>query len=110
MKINILGTEYSIITGNERKYPKLTDKFGYCDISSKQIVISDMATEAGDFDALDNMQVFKNKVTRHEIIHAMLYESGLHECSDFGMNEEMVDWMAIQAPKLAAVFKQAKVL
>ena len=41
---------------------------------------------------------------RHEIIHAFLYESGMKECSSATQswveNEEMVDWFAIQIPKI----------
>ncbi len=47
----------------------------------------------------------KNK--RHEIIHAFLFESGLAENSEWAQNEEMVDFFAIQFPKLMEVFKNA---
>lgn len=47
----------------------------------------------------------KNK--RHEIIHAFLFESGLAENSEWAQNEEMVDFFAIQFPKLMEAFKNA---
>lgn len=41
---------------------------------------------------------------RHEIVHAYLFESGLTECSgavnSWAINEEMVDWIASQFPKM----------
>lgn len=41
---------------------------------------------------------------RHEIVHAYLYESGLAENSlsvaNWATNEEMVDWIARQFPKI----------
>ena len=41
---------------------------------------------------------------RHEIVHAYLFESGLAECSSnitsLAQNEEMVDWIARQIPKM----------
>lgn len=40
------------------------------------------------------------------IIHAFLHESGLDVCS-WAHNEEMVDWLAIQFPKLYEAFLQA---
>ena len=47
---------------------------------------------------------------RHEIIHAFLCESGLAENSDWATNEELVDWIAIQAPKLIKAWKDADAL
>ena len=57
-----------------------------------------------------NLQVQINKVKRHEIIHAFLFESGLAENSYWAQNEEMVDFFAIQAPKLFKAFKAADAL
>lgn len=42
-----------------------------------------------------------NEVLRHEIIHAMFYESGLMEYCD---NEELVNYIAMQTPKLFDIF------
>ena len=52
-----------------------------------------------------SVQIRKNK--RHEIIHAFLFESGLAENSEWAQNEEMVDFFAIQFPKLMEAFKNA---
>ena len=51
-----------------------------------------------------------NKVKRHEIIHAFLFESGLAENSAWAQNEEMVDFFAIQFPKLLKAFETAGAL
>lgn len=49
-----------------------------------------------------------------EIIHAFLYESGLDVNSLSGgawaKNEEMVDWMAIQMPKIYQAYQEAEAL
>ena len=42
---------------------------------------------------------------RHEIVHAFFNESGLKESSNgcesgWAKNEEMVDWIALQLPKI----------
>lgn len=55
------------------------------------------------------------KTLRHEIIHAFLTESGLHGNTynvdgGWAMNEEMVDWFAIQSPKIMRVFEELEVL
>lgn len=102
MKVNILGTEYTI------DYTELKDKEydGYCDMSSKHIVLrSDNYYELEDFESHQKKQL------RHEIIHAFLDESGLQanfeHANKWGHDETMIDWFAIQAPKIFEVFKQA---
>ena len=52
---------------------------------------------------------------RHEVVHAFLEESGLSDCSlrpemAWARNEEMVDWIAIQFPKMLEAFKWLEVL
>lgn len=55
-----------------------------------------------------DLQQYKNSVMRHEIVHAFLYESGLDVCSKgaWAKNEEMVDWIAIQFPKMMVAFHE----
>ena len=52
---------------------------------------------------------------RHEITHAFLNESGLQNDtsvpgSGWATNEEMVDWIAIQFPKMKKAFEEADCL
>ena len=51
---------------------------------------------------------------RHEILHAFLYESGLREnsCTSFAWaeNEEMIDWFAIQFPKILKIYGELNIL
>ena len=52
---------------------------------------------------------------RHEIIHAFFNESGLSDNSfeftgAWAKNEEMVDWLAIQSPKIFRVFQELDIL
>lgn len=107
LKINILGVGYEIIETNEEHDSMLTKCDGYCDKSSKKIVV---ATRSKDCE-LDDWDSMKRKNLRHEIIHAFLFESGLAENfyhpKEFGHDETMVDWFAIQFPKLIAAFKEA---
>lgn len=105
-KINILGTEYEI------EYKELSsgsDCDGYCDYTSKHIVIrSDNANE------LEGFAWAQKKQLRHEIIHAFLAESGLQanfeHCNKWGHEETVIDWFAIQFPKLLKVFEEANAL
>lgn len=43
----------------------------------------------------------------NEIVHAFLLESGLDENSEWARNEELVDWIAIQGPKIWKAWQEA---
>ncbi|MDM8310828.1 MAG: hypothetical protein E6X21_15720 [Clostridium sp.] len=108
-KINILGTEYKLKFGTSEKYPKLNaaNANGLCEGYSKELIIDDFEPDDTTY---DNIEEFKNKVVRHEIIHAFLIESGLASSSSWAENEEMVDWIAIQFPKLLKAMNEADAL
>ncbi len=111
-KINILGTEYSLEYLSSKEDKKLENLDGYTDFYLKRIVIEkDFENRLSDETKIKNYQ---NKILRHEIIHAFLFESGL-ECNslktyNWAENEEMVDWFAIQSPKIFALFYELKLL
>lgn len=106
MKLNILGTEYEIETHRRAEDNRLEFCDGYTDTTTKRIVVFDPRDETGS-DCVDDMEYYKKKVLRHEIVHAALYESGLAENSDWAFKEEIVDWIAIQIPKLAKAMYSA---
>lgn len=97
MKIMILGSEWSIA------FKKIKDYSGYTDISTKEIFIQSKDSEAIEVENFDRVQ---RRVIRHELIHAFLYESGLGFNSEWAINEEMVDWFAIQFPKINKVIAE----
>lgn len=105
-KINILGTEYEILIQSEDDNPKLKESVGLCEHYSKKIILSSLDEAKTDVMCVDNLPEFEKKVLRHEVIHAFLGESGLRGCSDWAENEEMVDFFAIQIPKIAKAFEQ----
>ena len=49
------------------------------------------------------------KVIRHELVHAFIFESGLCECCSWADNEELVDWIARQFPKMNKVFSELNI-
>lgn len=111
-KIDILGTEYKIEYRSFKKDKKLDEADGYTDFFFKLIVIED------DFEnrnmISDKIKKYQEKILRHEVIHAFLYESGL-DCNSnktisWADNEEMVDWIAIQFPKILEVYKKLQIL
>ena len=101
MTVNILGTDYTIKNDTTVVNSGLD---GDCNDFSKVIRIRDVA------EMLDATAVYAEKeervkqVKRHELLHAFFHESGLEE---YSTDEVLVDWIAIQAPKLMKAFQEA---
>ena len=98
-QVNILGTTYVLKEQTVEENPALLSVDGYCDMTVKEICVRREHTgTAGDKEWL------KKSTIRHEIIHAFLAESGLDVCSccadSWATNEEMVDWFALQGPRI----------
>ena len=112
--IIIMGELWHIKEGTEEEFPGLIGVDGYTDSSVRTIVIEAAITDNTDPMAKANLEEYKKTVIRHEIIHAFLYESGLegntNDSENWAQNEEMVDWIAIQFPKILKVFKLLDVL
>ena len=107
MTINILGADYSVIIGRDG-LPEDID--GICDETIHTIRADDYSANRDAPDSKKNLDVQAKKVLRHEIVHAFLFESGLAENSNWAQNEELVDWIAIQGPKLIKAWKEAGAL
>ncbi len=101
--INILGTEYTFdIIDEKDECMKSGMLEGYTDHTLKKIIVHKQKKE----NSVDcgNQNKIQKTIARHEIIHAFLFESGI----DIGMqfhSEEMVDWLAMQLPKINTVIK-----
>lgn len=108
--VNILGTEYEIIIDAPDEMLH-EDADGAMDHSVKRIVVAKFES---DRDSVKDLDVYRKKVLRHEIIHAFLFESGLWNNSGnvtaWGQSEEITDWFAIQSPKIMKVFEELEVL
>jgi hypothetical protein len=108
-KVNILGSEWTVKFGTVEEYPNLEDMDGYTDSSTREIIVDDMKSQQDMPGSKKNMEEYKKQVVRHEIIHAFLCESGLDTNSgasdNWAINEEMVDWFAIQSPKIFKAFE-----
>lgn len=117
-KVNILGTEYRIEIHKVSEDSFMEEKClaGYCEEENKLIVVADMSEEKY-FAGMDEkaQETYRKKTLRHEIMHAFLNESGLSDSSNrfdsaWAKNEEMVDWFAIQSPKIFKVFVELGIL
>ena len=101
MKINVLGTEYKVCTVSANCLP-VND--GVCCIYEKKINVR-LPAEMLEKETPEEAKLDRyREVLRHEIIHAFLFESGL---DDLGSNEELVDWIAKQFPKMTKAFEEA---
>jgi hypothetical protein len=117
-KVNILGTEYSIIV---KKYDE-EEAFsrrgidGYCDSYKKEIVVCDMTTyKDWEHESKETCEGCQKGTARHEIVHAFYSESGLSDSTfsvdtPWAKNEEMVDWIATQGPKIYKAWQEAGAL
>lgn len=108
--VNILGTEYEVIMdAPDEMLPEDAD--GAMDHSVKRIAVAKFESNRNSIKDLD---VYRKKVLRHEVIHAFLFESGLWNNSGnvtaWGQSEEITDWFAIQSPKIMKVFEELEVL
>jgi hypothetical protein len=117
MQVNILGTEYKVLKHNydEIKAFEKSDINGYCDTVNKHIVICNMATYPGyEDESEDFCKVVEKDTLRHEIVHSFLRESGVWANSgnvdSWATNEEMVDWIALQFPKMLKAFNETNCL
>ena len=118
MIINVLGTEYQIKTQkiSEDNYLKENNLAGYCGEEEKLIVVADMSEKEYFGEMSEQGQKnYRKKTLRHEIIHAFLNESGLSDSTNvptcaWAKNEEMIDWIAIQSPKIFKIFQELDIL
>ena len=114
-KVNVLGTVYTI---EKKKYDD-EEAFerqhidGYCDGMTKRIVYCDMDTYKGwEHESEDTKRANERQTLRHEIVHAFFNESGLMssavqpDCA-WSQLEEMVDYWAIQGPKIYKAWSEA---
>ena len=107
--VSILGTTYTIQELSVAEDISLKDCDGYCDKTDKRIVI---AKKEADCD-LGDFEQHRKKTMRHEIIHAYFNESGLAENFEnkrYGIPETLVDWFAIQSPKIYKTFAELDIL
>lgn len=105
-KVNILGTNYNIIEATEADCPKLkaADANGLCEPYAKELVVAIFDEDPRN---VKNLEEFRKKVLRHEIVHAFFMESGLTQYMD---DEVLVDWIAVQFSKIHRAMYEAECL
>lgn len=109
--VSILGTNYKIELRklSEDSIMRKRHITGYCNQCAQLIVVADVYSEP--IEEIIDPDNWLKKILRHEIVHAFLNESGLAGNADisdspWAKNEEMVDWIAIQGPKLYKIWNK----
>ena len=118
--INVLDTDYNIEYRTEDDDPTLEGCLGYCDKYQKLIVIDDSDKDGvkeldRDYDTTQwkkSYEALQKKVLRHELTHAFVTECGFAESSldQWASNEELIDFLAINAVKLVKLYERAGAL
>lgn len=113
IKVNILGKEYTIEKHTYQDDHELEELGGFCRYIVPEIVIGDLRTHPsiGNSEKSEVLEAMEKETIRHEIIHAFLNESGIGQnafVSDipWTQNEEMIDWFALQMPKIFKVCEE----
>lgn len=103
MKVNILGTEYTVVDKS------IKEAAGYCDHTTKQLIIdSDLLISNGAENEAGDLVKNRKRIVRHEAIHALGFESGLGHDSPL-QDEIIIDWIARMYPRMKEIFKQLDV-
>ena len=108
--IKILGSAWEISVRSYKDDPLLGDCDGYCDWTTRTIVV-EREIKGGN---LADMDAYVRKVIRHEIVHAFLFESGLghasHKSKCWAVDEEVVDWFARMGEQIYRAWEDAEAL
>ena len=118
MKVKVLGATYNVVVKKYADDPAFDSRSicGYHDGVMKNIVLCDMRTWPGWEDEPEDRCAEAQKITlRHEIVHAFFTESGLDDSSlqytgGWAKNEEMIDWWALQGPKVYEAWRKVGAL
>lgn len=115
--VSVLGEVYTISFQDYNSDPMFREdgKGGYCSMREKRIVVCDLSTHPDyRYETKDSRYALENEILRHEIVHAFLFESGLdadsRSAGPWARNEEIIDWIAIQGPKIMKAWKEAKIV
>jgi len=110
--VDVLGSAYDLFLTTDKEEPRF-DKLncdGFCDSISRRIYVNCNVNDA----ALSDPRLYIFHTIKHELVHAFLYESGLstdfEHAHRFGHEETMVDWIAIQMPKIISCYRNLTML
>lgn len=116
--VGVLGVSYTVhyTDYEDDEYIRREGVSGYCDFVERKIVVVNDATIPLHVDCSEKAnRSYEKETLRHEIIHAFLFQSGLDASAlpssgSWARNEEMIDWFAMQGPKIVKAWQDADAL
>lgn len=116
--VSVLGTDYVVHYTNyeDDDYARRENVSGYCDFVEQRIIVVNDATIPIHAECTPAAnRIYEKETLRHEIIHAFLFQSGLDAAAlpysgAWARNEEMIDWFAMQGPKIIKAWQEADAL
>lgn len=112
-EVDILGTPYTILYKNEDEALISETADGLCDDLKKEITVIVRKEDQNDplYPSGKFAEKYRQRILRHEIMHAYLFESGLADDSTspedgWAVHEEMIDWFARMSPKIFKTYKE----
>lgn len=85
----------------------LEENDGVCNFYDKTIMIRPISGMLDETHPIHEKKSRYEEVLRHELIHAFLYESGADE---YARDEQLVDILSIQFPKIICVMDELSIL
>lgn len=110
--VSVLGTNYGIyVDVPESEDDTLKHCSGYCDKTTKRVCVVDFNKDCNLGDKAEHQKY----LLRHELVHALLFESGIGGDTVWDIDgeehpEHMVEWVAMQFPKMIKLFREADAL
>jgi accessory colonization factor AcfC len=97
MTVDVMGAKWTLVERTREEDRRLDGNDGYCDWTTKQIVL---ARDIGG--AMNDLDSCARQVKRREIVHAFLKECGLseHSCEAQPQSDALVDWFATVGPRI----------
>lgn len=102
--VNILGTEYTV---EEKEEIIKQGADGLCYPYSNKIHIRPLESMLDDDSTKEEKEKCFKESLSHECIHAYFRESGLYS---YMRDETLVDWIAVQMPKMVKTFRELDIL
>ncbi len=102
--VNILGTQYTI---EEEPEVIKENADGICYPYSNKIKIRPLKDMLDEDNTKEEKERCFKEALSHECVHAYFRESGLY---NYMKDEVLVDWIAVQMPKMVKTFQELNIL
>ena len=103
MKFKVLDETYTLHYSNEKENPKLKGAAGIVELFTKEIFL-DINDAFDDESSMEHVELYWEKVIRHELMHALFHELGLTKYCD---DEKLVEVLALKYPSIEKIMNQA---